>query len=516
MQLKDFNRQNGSGAMAREWWVLLLAALFFVPSSGASPSAGAFAVEEELLFAANLSAEGIPLALFVPQTRGIGGLEIRLPNATVTEHRVTFHSIDPHVVDPLSAAVVPTRSDREWITNGTVRLLPGSHDGVFGIYPRAADLALYASGPSTWQARIRSEIGDFVYAGQRGSDDVGYAERVEGLHLLGVGNGSLRFTGLGEILLVGPDVEVQTERVTRHETGFRRTSATEEVATVLVIQLHEPATVDVHGVPFEAALDLMDVSWDGPLRFTPREGNLRSEDGRYLSSGRSAMLDGDLEARIVPTDEGRASVEVHGNVRSSTLIFEQKAPLLEPDNLDWVPLLVLGSVTLGAGGGAFVAWGVMRRRLGAPEGPALPFTPEDCQEAGAIACAEEEWAKAAEWFERGVLLAPTSARLHADLAFCLAQIGDVERALAHYAKAHALSEDGEAAFNAACAAVAAGLDAEAARWLGVALDRSPEFVVHLAEDEEWDALLATPAVDAIVAAAWERLGRWEPDSGRAP
>lgn len=501
------------GTMSRQGWALLLAACLFAPLASAASGEGAFVSTGSFFVEADATAEGEPLALYVPQTSQMQKLEIRVAKAHVLEYRVPFLQVDPQVKEPAAVQSGPGQG-REWVVmDALIRLIPGDHEGFLGLEPSESSLLSIQEKGMHWEPRAYSYIGTRLLVGDNGPGGISYGREISKPHFHSFLDGGLTYDGQGAIKLVGPDVEISSSTVSQHRTGEARTGAAKSEVTILFIRFDASAQVEILGTGVEAALARMDMTWDGALHFLPTGGSMRTEEGTYLATGQRAKLEGDFEASVEPVSPDRAKFSIRGDVRASTMSFQAGSTQISVPAQPSISLLVLASVTLGAGGGAVAAWGVLRRRSAAGRGPALPFSAEDCQEAGAIACAEEDWARGAEWFERGVALAPTSARLHADLAFCLSQIGDVERALDHYGRAHGLCEDGEAAFNAACAAVAAGLEAEAERWLRLALARSPEFAAHLDEDPEWEGLLAKPDVEALVRDAWERLARRRRGSG---
>jgi thioredoxin-like negative regulator of GroEL len=138
----------------------------------------------------------------------------------------------------------------------------------------------------------------------------------------------------------------------------------------------------------------------------------------------------------------------------------------------------------------------------------MPFTAEDCCDAGAKAASEEDWAGAAKWFGRARTLAPTSARICADLAFSLSQIGDVDEALRHYAEASRLCADGEADFNGALAALHGARPlGEIEEWLERALARSPGLVMPLEADDDFKVLHGRTRYERAVDHAWQCLAR---------
>lgn len=167
--------------------------------------------------------------------------------------------------------------------------------------------------------------------------------------------------------------------------------------------------------------------------------------------------------------------------------------------------------------GVFAAaswWDRLRGPRAAPQLPedAFPFTVEDCVHAADRAIGEERWPAAAEWLGRAHRLAPTSARVCADLAFALRQIGDLEGALAMYEKAsRCAQDDGEPFLHGALTSLAAQRPLEEAEeWLARALAIEPSLVV-VVEDEQFKPLRGRPRFEAALQRA--RLATAGDDSG---
>lgn len=503
-------------------WGFLLAILLQAPFASATSTEGTFIVEGAVVVPEATHAEGGPLALYVPETAGISHLRVHIPRATVFEYRTTFCGVQTGVVPPLF--VECGHSEQSWpVADAVMTLRPGEHAGILGVYAAPeATLGTDASGDVSWESRAVSNVGNPESATTYQQSAAFYHQRVTGRHLEGVGNASLVYQGGGALKLRGPDVEIASSNLTRHETGKAKAGTTEEIVTVLFVRFDAPATVTLGDVPFQAALSSVEAAWDGPLRFTPREGSLRADDRIYFPTGTDAELEGRFTARLAPLEGGKARLELAGDLRATSMAAYAPANAgLAEGGRPWLALLIVGAVVVGAAGGAAV-WSRLHRRAPAAwhaEGSAaaIPFTVEDCLEAGALACGEENWTKGAEWFERGLRLAPTSARLHADLAFCLSQLGEIDRAMEHFRKSHALSTHGESAFNAACTAAFFGREDEAAGWLVAALERSPEFVVHLRDDHELSPLLERPEVALAERRARERMRAqgWRPSGSDA-
>jgi hypothetical protein len=494
-------------------WLALLASLVAVPLAAATAAEGGFQVDGALAFPAATQVVGAPLALLLPDTGNLSHLVVHAPLATVALYRVPFRGVDPGILNPVFLQLEATET-REWtVRDATISLMQGNQEGALGLFPgEGTSLAVQETDEVEWEPRVVSDVGQGAGPGGSQAGAVRYHQRVARPHMHGMGNGSLAYSGAGSLHLVGPDVEVHAANVTRHATGVSWNGPSEMVFTVLLIRFDAPATVEISEVPFEAALSGMDATWDGPMRFTPRDGNLRTDGGVYLPGGGPVEIDGNLTARLLPTAAGESRLTLSGDVRSSSLTFAPTTQAIPASVArSWVALAVLGAVVVAVGGGAAggvgASWALVRRirEMRPPPPQQLPFSPEDCMEVARAALSQEDWPEALDWLRRAHGLAPASARIAGDLAFCLEQMGAVDDALEWHAKAHALSSDGEAAFNAARAAQDAGKPAGVVfEWLAAALERTPGFVEEVAP--EFPSIVALPAWTAVGRRAWERHG----------
>lgn len=496
--------------MVRQAWALLLATFLMAPLADASGGEGGFSVDGALTFPSGSNSTGTPRALFVRQTGDLSALRVHASEATVSTYRVPFRGADVAALGPAFVQVEDTQT-REWtVKDAVLTLVAGDHRGILGIDPSAdARLTLVATDAVAWEPRLASDVGDWMGPGGAEPGAIGYQARVTGPHLLGSGNGSVAYVGKGRLQLVGPDVEIRSSNVTLHRTGASESGLAERTFTVVSMRFDAEATVEIAGVPFEGVLQEMDAAWDGALRFTPRAGEMRTPEGTYASRGGAADLDGRFQAHLLPTSAGEGRLDLSGDLRSSTLAFAPaatRAPGL-PMAASWGALLLAAAVLVGAAGGVAAGVTMLRqvRAALALHAPRPPFTVEDCVEAANAALDVGDDAEALEWLRRAEVLAPTSARIAADLGFCLTNLGAVDEALDAYRKAHVLSGDGEAAYHAALAAHEAGRPAEAVLgWLGEALERTPQYVESARED--FPRLLDRPAWRALERRARERGG----------
>lgn len=487
---------------------LLLCSFLLAPLGAAAAGEGSFTVRGPITFPETATLEGKPLAFYVGNAPTLGFFQVDVPHATIFEYRKVLVGADSGIL-PAAPFVEKDLQERSWaVTNARVAVKSGWDQHSFlGLYAQPDAILKVDGGPPS-EPRLYSHIGRGDATPGDAPFRIGYSQEVTGPHIFIKGEGQVEYVGGGGLKIRGPTVEIQsTENLTTHRTGTSDSTG-ERTITWVFVRLDTPGILRLNETPFQAATGKAEALWDGMIRFTPTRGDLRTNQGTYSAEDKPTEIDGRFSATLVPLASGTARMDLSGDLRSSSLTFAPIPRGLGGEGDSWIALLVVGAVVVGAGGGAIAMWRAMHRRGSAATAVrpvALPFTAEDCKAAGAAAACEERWADAAEWFERGVRLAPTSARLHADLAFALSQIGDLDRALLHFGRSHELSNDGESAFNAACAAVAAGRLDDAETWLVSALERSPEFVLHLREDPEWAPLLGRPTVLQAERGARERM-----------
>lgn len=122
---------------------------------------------------------------------------------------------------------------------------------------------------------------------------------------------------------------------------------------------------------------------------------------------------------------------------------------------------------------------------------------DECVRRAGEAAEARDHVRALAWTQAALARAPTSAALHADAGYFLQEIGEVDEALAAYARAADLSTDGEADFLSArlLAGVDAGADAIAPH-LARALSREPALLLELRDDPALRTHLRHPLVAA--------------------
>lgn len=130
----------------------------------------------------------------------------------------------------------------------------------------------------------------------------------------------------------------------------------------------------------------------------------------------------------------------------------------------------------------------------------------ECVAIALLAAEAGDHARALHWFRHARDLAPENARLAAQEAWCLAELGRVDEALEAYAEASALSRDGLADFDAALLLLREGRSAaQAEERLAKALRRTPELALEAQGMDEFLALRGRGAYEDEMRAAQERL-----------
>lgn len=506
--------------------VLLLVAMLLLPTAAAS--SGTLLTEGGVDVPAGATVRFTPKLLFLDVGEAAPHLEVRAASLTVHHFRQPFREVTPPVAD---APPVQWRGqvERETIALRDVLVRQGQATGdpFLGFYPDAsAGATLVPSTNMTWEPRdgtaADTSVVSLTTLGRDERHEPDFHARVEEPHLAAEAPGLLRYEGKGVLKVRGVDLVVSSaEFAGTLPTGMERSSdgPLREGTLHWAVLEFEDAVLEVRSaVPWLLAAPEAEARWEGEAVLRGARGEIRADGTRYVAAGGTARIEGAFEALLSPQRDGSgrvvARVDLRGDLASTSLRPEPVAvagtavaprPALE----GWLAL-ALGAVALAGAGGVALGHRLPRRDPAPRPEPSLPWTAEDCREAGAAAASEEDWARAAEWFERGQRLAPTSARMNADLAFALSQIGDHERALHHFAQASRLSTDGEADVNGALAAMAAGRpDAEVEAWLVRALARSPEFVVQVDEDQEFQHLQDRPAFRRAVSAAWREVARRE-------
>lgn len=458
-------------------WSLVAIVLVSLTAGTASAATveGALALDEPAEFHAPARFDAVGLALYVNATEDLDAF-------TLSAERVVVHTFYRRYVEvPLVTTNVGTpiemRDATYTLTNVTLRLADGSQEGWLGVYPSAARFGVDAADGALALARADGAVGNSPT--EEAEPDPrfnAYAVGRSDPHVLLDARGA--FGASGDVLLKieGLDVDVRAaENATIMRTGIERSGGPgprERTESWLFLDA-EAATVESAGdAEVRAMGGLMRAAWNGELTSTlGAEGELRSDSAAFHGGAGPLRLAGDLSAVLSPeTKPGGVTLalELTGELSSSNLA-RVSVPLAQRATL-W-PWIVL-AVALVAGAGSYA---LLRRSR------ALDF--DDLVELGHLAMEADRPGEALGWFQKARRLAPTSAALALDEAFCHEQLGEVDAALATYAVASGLSQDGEADLSRArlILRLEGEADPRVEPLLLQALDRTPELVFDVEE-----------------------------------
>lgn len=477
-----------------------------------------FLVEGSVTVPPGASVSFTPLLVFVNDTSGIQSLVLRAPSATLHVFKRSFLEVDGGETYYQHRDGV--EHTRILLRDATIRTIDAGRGGFLGMYPEpSAQGRFIPLLAATLQPQDRSQVAtqmSLLRLGAKEPERFGqnYNVQIDEPHMDWSAPGTFQYKGAGAVKAYGLELAVESADLSgTFRTGVERDSdfAVRGGAYRWALIEFSVGTMEAtSSTPWRLDATHVDARGEGRVVMHKIRHGPEAAPDAHRARRSTEQLEGAFDATLAVQRDAGGLLLTRVDVRQGTLALATAAPLAaqsarvgSPASSWLLPLLGLGVVF--ATGGAAGAYAVLRSRL---RGPSMPFRAEDCREAGAAAASQEEWALAAEWFERGVRLAPTSARMNADLAFALSQIGDHEGALRHYAAASRHSNDGEADFNGALAAIAAGRPPdEVETWLARALQRSPEFVVHMEEDEEFDPLRGRAPYRRIVDAAWREVER---------
>lgn len=493
-----------------------ICAILSAPLASAAQGTGAFTAEGPIVVPAgarfNFTVGG--LALLADDSLPGDGFVLQADHVTVHHFKRRFLGAPP-------AAVVRTETEeRTWdLTGVTVTSISHSDFSFLGVHAGpGATLSGVSESETTLHPRTRSTLSTDRETVNPRRDYPSYHAEVSEPHLFASLSGSAVLHGAGEARVLGSRVRiVASENQTDWDTGYSQPSAVELMAEWFIFSFGSGRVeIQTTREPLQITASAANSGWDGKVTFRPLLGALETREATYVpSASKSEKLDGTFQATLEPALDGKGvAMRLHGDLRGTSLVA-RPVPLGArlSESPAWGFVLLGVAAVVGAGATGTLWWWRHGHRARPPD-PLLPFRVEDCVEAGAIACAEEDWARGAEWYRRAHELAPTSARVAADLAFALTQIGGTDEAMAYFRRAHDLSTDGEAAFNAALAALAAGYPPEEVeQWLRMALTRTPSFVATL-DDREWDDLRRRPSVRQLEAWARAQATREDPDGSR--
>lgn len=499
------NRAAADGAKVARAGALVIPLVMFLPLAAAS-DAGSLASQGAFSFQAESTTRFHPIVALLNDTTRLDGITLSAPRVLVRHFQMTTLTLTPTV-----GAVIHDTGETYTLHNVTMRLssVQEGYLSLLGALEGTARLDSAALRAAPWPP---GEISHGTSVGEPRDDEPTFAFHVDRPHLRGHGPGTLAYDGAGRIKLLGPDLWVESdERQGFLPSGRQEGSPAPGGRSVLrwvVLEFEDARIVMDARSPWLAAFDNATTSWDGVATMKPVSGALEGAGARHVPTPDVARIDGRLDAHIRPilTRSGDLLTwwDVSGTLRTTTLHAQALHAAPTPSgNLVAIAWPVFGAVlALGATGGYTLAGRRRRARMDAREMDA-----EDYAETATAAASLKDWPEAVEWFTRARRLAPTSARLCADLAFALSQVGDHDEALRLYEEASRLSGDGEADLNGAITALGAGRPPdEVERWLARALERSPLLALDLDGDETFAPLRGRTAYEEAMERAWERLG----------
>lgn len=484
--------------------------ILLLPHALASPAQGTFVSVGAAHLPPGADIRFTPLLTALNATDGLHLLSLHASAAVVHVYEAPFTEAS---ILQVTSGSTHQRFDLE---DATMTLLPGNHRGMLVLYKHHEGAARFTSGGRV--ALHPQERADFTAGGTIGaslakdSRDERYThtEIVTRPHIGIQEQGALSYEGPGLLKIYGPDILLRAggvERVLR--TGLERGPEglpREGVRRWVVVEFSEAAFEASSAKPWILAGIDVSAAWDGGLAFHPVSGSLRSGEREYAAIGKPATLLGTLTAAldIVARQDHPllTSWRVSGILDKTSLEMTQMVPAA-PAGRDGGWQIVAGILAGMCVVGGYGAVHLHRH----PRRPGYAATAEECHDAATAAASHEDWPEAAEWFARARRLAPTSARLCADLAFALGQMGDLDEALRLYEEASRLSSDGEADLNGALTALEAGRNAdEVEQWLVRCLERSPETVLDLEGDDAFAHLRGRPGYEAALTRAWRGMG----------
>jgi hypothetical protein len=240
----------------------------------------------------------------------------------------------------------------------------GDHAGFAGFYPdQGATLVMEAAGRSTSEVRASSTIGTTDAQTNEGQEVRHYQQGVKGLHTYAAGHGSVTYEGKGRLKVVGLDFEIQSANLTQHETGIEQTGPTEvRESWVVLAFVSEAALTMADAQTVEFAMPTLSARGAGDLSFTTVAGELRTEEGTYLSTGGRAVVGGTFEALLQPVGRTDGLLTLHGDLRPSSSFVRQPAPsVFGAESPAWWGVgLLVGAVLVG---GAAVTIHKLRPRV---------------------------------------------------------------------------------------------------------------------------------------------------------
>ena len=131
----------------------------------------------------------------------------------------------------------------------------------------------------------------------------------------------------------------------------------------------------------------------------------------------------------------------------------------------------------------------------------------ECVSIALLAAEAGDHALALTWFRHARALAPGNARLAAQEAWCLGELGRLDEALEAYAEASFLSDDGLADLDAGLLLLrTGGMEGRAEERIAMALHRRPELALEIRRMPEVAPLRGRPGYDHALSRALSAVG----------
>lgn len=449
--------------------LVILCAVALAPPAQAIAASGELLAEGPWQVVGPALTQVQPAGVYLAEAPGLASFSLTAASVEVIQLRRV--SAQAQVVD-----VAPRVEDRSYeVTLVSLSLLATPEGGWLGIYPESASATLESS------MLVGESSAPAAYGNGRATPEVApdpqvraYSVDAREPHVLLESAGKLVITGDFALKFEGPDLAVlAAENSTQIETGYTppRLGAGIAENRWAFLRVTEGRLELVSESPFALPAPEAEIDWNGILRLAPRSGGIEAAGTSYLSDGRAATLEGTFTGRFLARgDSTDTTMLLEGDLESTTLGRVSAPADTGRGASGW--LLVGAVATVVAAGVATYA--VVGRRRAAPL-----FSTDEYVRLAAEAAEAEDYDAALGWTRKARVGAPTSARLATDEGFFLERLGETGPALAAYARAMALSDDGEPEFLAFLLASRLDLEEEAARCLIAALDKSPSLVLGL-------------------------------------
>jgi hypothetical protein len=501
----------------------------------ASAAEGTFAISGPITFPLGTESTLTPFAVYVGNAALVRDFNLVMPEA---DGRIATWTYQVFKGPPGTGGILPPLSVETGfveyplrVENAVLSVLAGTdHDPFVGIYPDDAKVAFVPRDGSPLQSQSSFAFGNAETTGGEDPRTIWYyvAEDRPNLYLNASGQG--RYEGRGIVKVSGLELALATGESSNQviKTGWSQVSATEFNLTVLTFDFTTPATLtfDTGATTVQiAAADARSVG-EGTVSFVPIAGQLQDAAGDFLPPAHpeEVHLDGRFMARTLPLpQDGMAEFVVSGEVEPSGFVFQPSPTTSTARALSWLPLVLLGAVLL-AGVGGLAAWRTRRRPRAAPIPRPLP-APTAEQPAGvdveelappvldvdfAMRAATsyfeaEEWERALSWFRYAKGQAPTSARLAAEIGFCLTKLGRYVEAEESLEEAYRRGLNASDLWGVVCSIEEAGHPVEKLEhWLKRLLQREPRLLWQVEEDFQ-DKLRGRPSWATIKDETLRRL-----------